>query len=106
MFTDEPTDDKDIEEQWQRARERTRQTQLKRVLIAGAIGIGLLFAIMLSVFTHHPAPVVLDNSHPNYSLIQSSMLHLKIMVAKDADTYQAKMMRGVGIVFPELLAWL
>lgn len=106
MFVDEHSDDKDVEEQWQRARELNRRKQLKRVLIAGAVGIGLLFAILLSVFSHHPAAVVLDNSHPQYSLIQSTMPHLKVMVAKNADTYQAKMMRGIGIVFPELMAWL
>lgn len=61
---------------------------------------------MLSVFGHHPAPVVLDNTHPDYSLIQSSMQHLKVVVSKKADSYQAKMMRGVGMAFPELLAWL
>lgn len=32
--------------------------------------------------------------------------HIKVKVAKDSDSDEAKLMRGMGVVFPEVVSWL
>jgi hypothetical protein len=77
------------------------------VLVAGAIVIGLIFAVLLNVFlTHQPEHLVLDNSDPNYTYLQSTFPHIKLLVSKHSDSYEAKLTRAIGIYQAELVAWL
>lgn len=108
VFVDEhsPDDSKDIEEQWQKAKKQHRNRQLTKVLIAGAIVIGLIFAILLNTLSHTPSHVLLDDSHPKYSYYQTLFPHIKVEVVKNSDSSEAKLMRGVGVLFSEVVSWL
>ena len=75
--------------------------------MGGAIAIGLIFAIMLNVFlTHTPPHLILDNSDPDYTFIQTSVPHLKVLVSKKADSYEAKAMRAIGMYQGEVVSWI
>lgn len=76
------------------------------MLIAGAILIGIIFAILLNTLSHNPSHVLLDDTHPKYTYYQTLFPHIKVEVIKDSDSYEAKMTRGIGVVFPEVVSWL
>ena len=73
----------------------------------GAIIFGLLFALLLNTFLKHtPQHIVLDNSDPDYTYIQTTFPFLKVLVSKHVDSYEAKVMRAVGIYQAELVSWI
>ena len=76
-------------------------------MVSGAVTFGLIFALLLNLFlTHEPQHIVLDNSDPDYTYIQTPFPHLKVLVSKHVDTYEAKVVRAVGIFLPELITWI
>lgn len=55
---------------------------MTRVLIIGAIGIGIIFAIMVNTFSHNTQHAILDDSDPKYTYIQTVFPHIKVKVSK------------------------
>mgnify|MGYP000412754557 CR=1 FL=1 len=77
------------------------------ILVSGAVIFGLIFALLLNIFlTHSPKHIVLDNSDPDYTYIQTSFPHIKVLVSKHINTYQTKVVRAIGINQPELISWI
>ena len=109
VFVDEHNteDTQSVEEQWQKRKKKDRNKKFMIILVSGAVIFGLIFALLLNLFlTHQPQHIVLDNSDPDYTYIQTPFPHLKVLVSKHIDTYEAKVVRAIGMYQSELVSWV
>ena len=108
VFVDEHTQDEaaQADRHWRKNTRSLRDKKYTRILFVSIFVIFIILGILLAALeTHSPTHDVVDYDQ-GLLKVTSLIPHLTFLVDKQSHSMEARTLKHIGIVYPELLTWI